>query len=156
MAEVVGDMLPVGEGTQTKVTHFMLALHAVAGKQLNSLVNDQAVPGNDHLGMVCQFLVQAQILGLAGIEGAEGVLVDIDGGGMVDLQKALQSAAVVIVAVGDDHQIHLFQIHAHLPGIVQKVPGHAGIKEDLVALGFNIHTQSGLSFQTGAAGGILN
>ena len=46
--------------------------------------------------------------------------VQIHGGRVIEVQELWQAAAVVIVAMGKDRQIHLGQIHPQLFGIAQE------------------------------------
>ena len=63
---------------------------------------------------------------------------------------------MVIVAVAQHRRIHLFQVHAHGPGIVGKGPGLTRVKENMSFPRLQIQAQAMLFGQVLPAGGIFH
>ncbi len=86
--------------------------------------------------------IQADVFFGAVIMGLEGVAAQIDRSLPVYFQKSGKTAAVVVVSMGKDGQIHGFKIDAERGGIFREELGLAHIKENLMACSFDVQAQS--------------
>ena len=127
----------------------------VAGAEGDAFGNFQHILHGNQPGIFFQFRVQANVFAAAEIL-PEGVAAQVHRGVVIDLQEPLQAAAVVIVAVGQNAEIHRVQINAHFCGIVGKDTGLARVKENGMGPGFDEKTQAVLKGQVLPEGGIFN
>ena len=64
--------------------------------------------------------------------------MDIDRGPGIDLQKPFQTAAVVVVAVGQNRRVNPARIDPQQRGIAGKGIGLTGIEQNVPAVGFHV------------------
>lgn len=63
--------------------------------------------------MTPQRSIQSNVLPRPVVVGQEGRLREVDGGGVVDLQKSGQPTAVVVVPVGEDGKLRVYFTHPY-------------------------------------------
>ena len=86
----------------------------------------------------------------------EGMRVHPDGGMGVELQKAGDAAAVVIVPVGEDGHVHRAQVDAQLRRIVGKGGGGPGVEKNAMPSGLNQEAEPVLGTEVGSATGVFD
>ena len=68
--------------------------------------------------------------------------MDVDLSPLVVLQKGLQPAGMVVVAVGEHSHVHLFQVHPQRGGVgKQQLPAGTEVKQDVVFFRLQIKAQ---------------
>jgi len=127
----------------------------IAGAQGDARPDLQHILHRDQPGMVFQCRVQTNVPAAAEMF-PEGMAAEIHRGVVIFCQEPCQASAVVIVAVGQDAEIHGIQVDAQLFRIVRKGTGLACIEEDGVAAGFDQQAQAVLGGQILPAGGVFN
>ena len=105
---------------------------------------------------ILQLRIQADVFSLTVLVEQKGIPAQVYRRGLIDLQEFLQTAAVVIVTVGQHRKVHRSQIDIQLFGILGKGIGLPGIKEDPVHSRFNIKAQAVLADKLRAAGSIFD
>ena len=108
---------------------------------------EMLVQGNDALhesdsGMSGKGCVQADVFSGAVVMGKKGIALNVNGCALVQLQELCQSAAVIVVTVGEDGKIHLAKIYTQRLSIAGEQIGLSHVEEDLVFLGFDVQRKS--------------
>lgn len=106
-------------------------------------------------GIALQAVIQTDVFSAAEII-AEGIFVEIDRGVVIKFQKPFQTAAMVIVTMGQNAKVRLCQVNVQLRCIVSKGTGLTGVKEDIVRVRFDVETQTVFGGQIFRRGGIFN
>ena len=127
-----------------------------AGVQAEGIGEGQVVTDKHDPLFAQQLPAEADVLLLGVVVIAKGMLADIDLRVVVDLQEALDAAAVVVMTVAEDAQIHLREVNAHLFGVVGESAGLARVKEDVLTVGLDVQAQAVLANEIVAAGGVFN
>ena len=86
-------------------------------------------------------IAEGEVL-LLGVVGAEGVFVDVDFRLVVEAAERAQTAAVVVVAMGQHGDIHRFQVHAQLLGVADELVVGAHVEQNLVFGGLDIQAEA--------------
>ena len=76
------------------------------------------------------------------VMGTEGMGADIYRGGFVNFQKPGKPAAMIVVTVRENSEIHLGQIDAQLDGVLHESMALSGIEKDFCISGFDIQAQT--------------
>ena len=116
--------------------HSLAAVQRNARAQLRHALNRHDAPALGKRG------IHADIALLAMVMRAKGMAADVYRSVVVDFKEAHQSAAVVIMPVGEDRKIHLRQVNTHLQRVFGKGVRLSRVKENAPVARFNVQTQS--------------
>lgn len=100
--------------------------------------------------------VQTDVFGGAVIVGLESGAVEVDGGGGVAFEEGRESAAVVVVTVGEDGEVDGGEVDAQRGGVFGEEGGLPHVEEDAGTAGFDVQAESVFGAEGVAHGGIFN
>ena len=136
--EVLGLEGPALLHRQTKAAQVVPAGLPVAGGKGQARRQDRLLPGQVQPGAGRQGGVKADVPLRAVVMGLEGVFVEVDRRGAVQLQKAGQPAAVVVVPMGEDRQVHRREIDPQSRRVAGKEAALPHIEQNLVPAGLDV------------------
>lgn len=129
----------------------------IAGKKRQMRIDRSGVACEDQARIVRQCRIKADVSAGGGIKkAAEGMFVHVDGRPAVDGEEALQTAAMIIMAVGKHSYIHILKMQSALFGVVGKSTALSAVKEDAVFFRFDIQAQTVLRSIARTAGRIFH
>ena len=86
----------------------------------------------------------------------EGVAAQIQRRGLVTPEKSVHAAAVIIMAVGKDGEIHPGKVNAQFFGVVRKGAALAHVEENPMGTGFQVQAQTVLAGKVRGTGSIFD
>jgi len=100
--------------------------------------------------------VKADIFSGTVVMGFESIATEIDRGIGHKLKKTADSAAMVIVTMGEDSKIGGLQVNAHVGCIIDKGTALSHVEENIVSVGFNEETEPMFRDKIGGGCGIFH
>lgn len=110
----------------------------ITGMECYAVGKDGVAFGKDQPFMLHEGSIQADVFCGAMIVGLEGMTIYVDGSGIVLCKEAGEAAAVIVVAVGQNGDIHRRKVNTERGGIAREEVGLTHIKKNFVACGLDI------------------
>jgi len=141
MPEIVRKKLFLFFCIQAGTAQVIVSAFIITGIECETFADWGDISGEAQPGMGLKFFIQTNVFFSSVIVGFKGMAVQVYGSFFVNLQKGLQSSAVVIMTVREDGKIYSSQVNIQFSGIFSKESGLSHVKEQFVIKGFDIEGQ---------------